>query len=251
MKIDNSNKGYARFIAGILVASIIAIFMASTLGFGSSFDLKQNAVNTNAEGFQPNQRKSVLYNDLGDNNHVSVAHERNWCHVDTEEGSLIILEDNVPDFETDGVPLCIKQDIVDNWHVYIESKGGYHPSNNPENNKIKIYQKKSDCFLGTIYITWEDVTPDDADCCTTIWMASFTVVAKDGSDCIAIESNKFPESSITSPWSLDKCVPEATDLDKWVRICLESEWCGCGCDSQCFEIILTIRVCFQTPQLPK
>jgi hypothetical protein len=251
MKIDDSNKSYSYLIAGILIISVLSIFLAFALGNGSVFNLEQNAVNSTA--LQKTQDNNLLY--TGNDICVSIAQKRDWNDLDTAEGHLKILEHNIPDFETQGVPLCIDDALVANWYVLVESKGGYHPVTC--GTRIDIYQEKTYAdgsvvrdWLGYIKVTW--TIELDPPCCTVIYRANFDVFSDDASDpdCIHIESNKFPESSIIPPWRLEKCVPDTQDLDKWVDIELKSKWAVCGDSSQCFEIILIPKNKFPGSPIP-
>jgi len=238
MKIVNSNKRYSLIIAGILILSILSIFLAATLDLGNSSNDKNSYLRYMGSG--------DIYVDNGNNDNVSVAQSQDFDHIDTDTGYIDITDSYLP--ET--VPLCLDNGAIDDWFIEITTCGGYYIRSDIT-SYVNVLQKKADdgsayASIGTLNINIADITPADAPCCCKVYNLTFTV-EDDG--CIAVDSNHFPWTGINADgWSLTK---HGCNLNKWVELDVMTYWCGCHCWDQNFEIILTHKgIISGIPQLP-
>ncbi|MFW9951339.1 MAG: hypothetical protein ACFFKA_14565, partial [Candidatus Thorarchaeota archaeon] len=154
MKLDNSNKRYPNFIAGILIISVASIFMACTFGIwdhkviSNENPLPYGIVIPAGSG-----------NNLIENNYLVIppgvgflpAHEKIVKVFDTvDEGWLYFDQSGIPS----SFPLTITQDILDLWSVTVYSYGGYEFVS----GYVDLYQKGD--YMGTINYVPDVITKD-------------------------------------------------------------------------------------------
>jgi hypothetical protein len=229
MKLNDSNKRYTTIIIGILVFFVLSFITACILGFGDNLAYNQNESNRLDVDSPSNQVKT------GNNEVVSVAQRKSICGLDTEVGSIDIIDSNLPTI----VPLCITDATVAPWFVEVKVIGGYIPCD----GYVNLYQDKAG-YIGRLNLDWDII---DQGCCYTIYNVTFDVATQ--CECIHVNSNHFPE--VCDGWVLDKKVDGTQYLGKWVDLCLTTKWKGCDEEYQKFEIILAPKWCFRSPQLPE
>ena len=146
---------------------------------------------------------------------------------DTVPGTLKVIEEVLP---VGPLPLCITNDWLADYHIVVESVGGYEPLM----GKIFLNQMKGDdCFEGIIYANFE-ARPVPGCPCTVNYYVTFTV-----KEPICLDSNHLPEG-----FDQDKT------LDKWVDASYCSIWQGCHLPEQQFVVILAHKAMSQNPNLP-
>jgi hypothetical protein len=260
MKFTDSNKIYFKIIAGILVISVLAIFLGFTLGVGG------NNTSENSEILFIPENKTLKNNVLGKND-VSVPYECYKSGLDTETGWIRVCDYY---FDNDILPLCISDCSIDDWYMIFCSWGGYVPTD----GSVVIYQPDPDdknklVEKGTLDIDFVEI-PMPTDCCCanlipcccepTVWKAIFSVEC---GGCIALDSNHIPtfidETCVGGGPGTDfNCweVPAQPEdpprtLGKEVTLEFFMDWQGCNGPDQQFEVILIHKVMFPESSTPE
>jgi hypothetical protein len=162
---------------------------------------------------------------------VSVTQNSVDCFpVDTEAGEIDICPVHI-NLPTE-LPLCIKNETLQDYYCYIIAKGGYTP------HLIRIEVQQWDKYgsghwdtAGYIYGKWTPVPKDDhmgLECCWDVWEVTFYVEEN-----FCIKSNKAPDN-IGGDFEL--VLPECFDLNKPVRVWITSQWSGCPDPNQHFDV---------------
>ncbi|MFX0002962.1 MAG: hypothetical protein ACFE9J_05710 [Candidatus Hermodarchaeota archaeon] len=240
MKIDNSNKRYLIVIAGILIISLISIFLAYALGDWDHNAFPNNNPPPNGGLLLTNRENNIVENNiLTEVGFLPIAEKAQKSGIDTSSGVIYIADHNIPDT----LPLCINQIDVDTWYATIYTHGGY----TFEEGKVKVYQGKSDDpwwdkYVGEITILGAGPTAIDVpadlpfDTCGALqvmqWDITFDMVV----DPIMLDSNHVPtvygDGLFASCWD-----PLPQDLDKYVTLKFYMTWKGCDDEEQEFQII--------------
>ncbi|MFX0087995.1 MAG: hypothetical protein ACFFAU_20245 [Candidatus Hodarchaeota archaeon] len=236
MKIDDSNKRYSIFIAGILVISILSIFLAIALGV---WDYRgKDQIGSLPFYHAPSD-------NLENNGPVSVSEKCEQTH-DTGPGSIKIHRKEIPSV----LPICIKNEDVAKWWILYESKGGYVPDLKtwikvdgqiikdltPNYGWIELEQRKTG-REGILLITAMTRIVDLSKPCALFYNLSGFVVY--GARPIVLDSNELPtEGCQVIEWSQDYC----GSFDKEVDLDIITNWEGCHLEKQEFRIILIQKV---------
>jgi hypothetical protein len=239
MKIINSNKSYYMIIAGILVISILSIFMVFSLGVRGYCVYKPNATYPHSVGFLDTNKDASESNYSENNKIVSVAQSKELKALDTEKGSINVIGGNLPDW--DKVPLCIKQSDLNGYYMLVSSCGGYTPR---DGWSIQLYQDRDNVkstkeLIGTIQLIYTKVD-SMSSCCCTVYNITFIVIG----GCIHVDSNEFPDAPAGWDFSKGSC---CCDLNKKVDIKVTTLWEGCSDQCQRFGLILTQNFVFRIP----
>lgn len=241
MKIDDSNKMYSIYIAGILLILIVSVFIAFILGVLDQNIFSDNTPQTNGEvAFNS---ESILNNVKGNDDLVSGT--KRGCDIpkwETEPGSIDVYS-NVVD-PTYQLPLCIEdQTDVNGFDAALDLTltviGGYKPTCS--------YLDLEQFWCGTVYdgkikVIWtkvpEDQEPAGYCCCYDFYTASFEFYEK-----ICLVSTELP-STYPTCMTLEDVVPDPWDVpNKLVDIDLEIKFEGCH-----FWLFLTSD--FHFPEFP-
>ncbi|MFW9911495.1 MAG: hypothetical protein ACFFEU_03435 [Candidatus Thorarchaeota archaeon] len=140
--------------------------------------------------------------------------------LEPEQGYIEIEEQYLPDV----IPLCITQEDLDKWGVYVHVYGGYEL----KGAWLKLYQKDYD---------WRHVCVDflkvDGACCSDYYYKiNFTLPG--GVDHLCFDANNFPDDS--NWWPFEVGIPDGNALDKEIKIKFCSLWSGCIEPTQEFTI---------------
>jgi hypothetical protein len=237
MKIVDSNKRYGTVIAGILVVSVVSIFVVSALGVGNYSIFSENNIHS----------REILFIPVNDER-VSVAYSGEVEDLETEPGTLTI-EEFVYDYDDGQLPLCLTNTELEDWYIIVKSYGGYVPVKWWADQEAEIYQEKDlfwfwcyDQHVGSLEISWEDVTADypDGECadCYTYWKGTFSLEC---GKVICLDSSQYPTvdaTNVDGTWEVDETGSIGCCND--VSISITSDWkpaCGPLSCSR-FELIL-------------
>ncbi|MHA2280759.1 MAG: hypothetical protein ACXAC5_07895 [Promethearchaeota archaeon] len=236
MKIDTTDQRQSKFIIGSLVITVFAICFAIAFGCGGYFRVKQDDYYLPNSSFSPNS----IADSSGNKKIVAVAQRMEWDNLDTEIGKIEIVTEVLPDWQV--VPLCITDELLEDYWVTIKVTGNYIPY---DGWFIDLYQDRDDDksdkeFIGRINLVRTII---QTGCCWTVYNITFDVVR----DCIKVESNHFP-IDIPAGWNLIKNVDCTPNLNKFVDIVFSTHWYGCGEPDQRFELILSQKIVF--PESP-
>jgi hypothetical protein len=134
---------------------------------------------------------------------------------DTVPGTLKVVEEVLPEGP---LPLCIDNEWLSQYHIVVESVGGYAPVW----GEVYLDQNKADdCYQGIIKAHFEARPVDDCPC-TVLYYVTFYV-----EEPICLDSNHLPEG-----------FDQSVTLDKWVCGSYFSVWEGCHLPEQQFVVIL-------------
>jgi hypothetical protein len=237
MKIDEINRNPSYLVAGILLALISLVLVGSALAIWGRINYPNESADKGFIGypFQTGWNNPAL-ECLEDDSIEFVAQD--GCDVasfDTEQGTIEIVEqDSVLPTE---LPLCLTQDVLDNYYVTVKVFGGYEPLNGSSlcGSYITLTQKNE--YVGKIYVEWTLVGHDDCSPCGhyyDYWKATF-VLPNDTP--IELDSNKWPAGA--DPVCEDCIGADDTIPDKEVYVSYYTLWCGCCQRCQRFELIQT------------
>jgi hypothetical protein len=237
MKIDNSNKSYSMIIAGILVMVVLSIFMAISLGVRGCSIYVQETAKTQYLAVQSQQRNATESNIPENNMIVSLAEKCEQSH-DTEPGCIVKEHKEIPY----DLPLCITQDVIDDWWIMYKVCGGYEPEAKnwiwKDGRKVIVTNNYGWIVLdqtktgegGYILITQKEITYDSSlpCCCAYVNLSGFVLYC--GQD-IHLDSNKLPTGCQIYETGTN------FDLDKMVDLDIITNWEGCHLDTQEFRIL--------------
>lgn len=216
MKIDRVRLDLS-IVAGILLVLFVSIFLGFALvgGFLTNSDNIKPSINLEYKKFQVDIAGTDPYLS-GYNPIVSVA-QKGCCCMDTLPGEIVIDSYNLPEV----LPLCLTQEILDNYYLTVNVTGGYEPIG----GSITLYQKFAK--VGEIDVIWTNADPEVTSC-LEVWTA--TLVLTDGP--IILESNQWPAGA-------EPLFPEYETIPgKRVCVSYESLWQGCNLEEkQRFELI--------------
>ncbi|MFX1243132.1 MAG: hypothetical protein ACFFA7_17950 [Promethearchaeota archaeon] len=216
MKTDSAKLDFS-IVAGILLVLIASVFLGFAL-VGCSLINSDNVKPSINLDFKMFQAKIVGIDPYlsGSNPIVSVA-QKGDCVMDTEQGSIEIVEINWPVI----LPLYIDQDFLDNFWTTVAVTGGYEPIS----GSIDLYQ--DEVWKGQIEIMWMYIAHEPGY--TDYWTANF--VLPKGVDSIELDSNQWPDEAIPLYPEYDNIPGQSVLLD-W-----EGLWQGGHEETQCFELI--------------
>ncbi|MFW9950272.1 MAG: hypothetical protein ACFFKA_09140 [Candidatus Thorarchaeota archaeon] len=230
MEIEGRNKRYSIIIAGILIFTVLSIFMIILLGVGN---LKFYTLN-NVFPINIDHQSNI---DLGEKSRDSESQifepvaQGGWVDcLDTEQGYIKIL-DYYFDYP---LPLHLSEEELDDWYVILEVRGGYDPLE----GYIDIYQSKEG-YKGRLWMDWTYLGLEPS------WYEYWEVTFKPEGE-IFLDSNQFPK--VDHEWFFINKEGEIPGKD--VEFDVRTLWTGCGEDNQNFEIILVQKFCFQSPLPP-
>ncbi|MHA2400513.1 MAG: hypothetical protein ACXADU_16690 [Promethearchaeota archaeon] len=237
MEIESNNKRYYLIIAGILVFTVLSIFVVIALGFGGHFMFKLDDTYSN-NGVFPLNSKDDFSSKTGNIEIVSVPEKGVFGPFDTEPGEMEIFDQNLP---TDPIPLKITDEYLDDYWVVVGTYGGY----TWVSGYIKVMQAKSDeriweNIVGYIEITATEIEGPHG---WTVYNLTFSV---DDDHPIILDSNHPPDSPLGDFW-----VKGPEDLDKWVWLKVHTTWEGCPLPEQQFMVILTQITIFPESPTPE
>ncbi|MHA1916281.1 MAG: hypothetical protein ACW986_14505 [Promethearchaeota archaeon] len=237
MGIESNNKRYYLIIAGILVFTVLSIFVVFALGLGGLLMFKLDDTNSN-NGVFPLNSKDGFSSNTGNIEIVSVPEKAVFGPFDTEPGEIEIFDQYLP---TDPLPLKITDEYLDDYWVAVGTYGGY----TWVSGYIKVMQAKSDeriweNIVGYIEITATEIEGPHG---WTVYNLTFSV---DGDHPIILDSNHPPDSPLGDFW-----VKGPEDLDKWVWLKVWTTWKGCPLPEQQFMVILTQITIFPESPTPE
>ncbi len=244
MKLDNSNKRYSNYIAGILVFILLFILMGFLIGcWGCSTNEKVGA---------PSVFPLDSNFNTGNINREPAAQGPETWNLDTVRGTLTVTDagfynDNgdlivnmTAGFLGGQFPLCI--DVTDGYYFNftVKTTGGYSPYDDIACNYIEILQWKWSANVYNKYkLTYNanDWIPALPDGCFDVWEGIIPVIDDDDhelyirkkvdchwtwveTDCMTFESNHAYDCSGT--------------LCKEVDVKLKTLWSGCRLPEQSF-----------------
>lgn len=204
MKINDSNKRYPYIIAGILVLSVLPIFVAFALGVGDYKIFSDKGVppviagmpiileNNNSEDLSENIPKTSPGN--GD---VSVDQGILDEDHTVEPGQIILDEDNIPD----ELPICITPSWGEDKWVVFKVLGGYTPQEFFGMLKISQQGTKflNPCDLGmwvgwglVVTDSWEECPANGGDPCDACWVYYNVSFDTDCDNYICLDSSYDP-----------------------------------------------------------
>jgi hypothetical protein len=250
MKIDDSNKRYSMIIAGIMVLSIVSIFVAylsaiggQNLHFSNGFQIL--GVGTNPRLTEGSADKHS--EDSRNSNPVPVAQNCTVGPFDTEAGEIEIIDCNFPYIDEYGnllpLPLCITNEMAQTWNWTVRVKGGYEPQDTfgywPLYGITFWQDKNKDGEPELIQgwnIDWTRTVKCDGCCSCWEW---FGEPAWCGNK-VCLDSNQYPTLIGCSGTYCDIQVPDGqTEIPgKEVYMKIDTLWEGCPLDTQQFAIIL-------------
>lgn len=222
MGIDDTEQRQSNLMIGILIISVIAIFMGFALVIGGSEIYSQEDILLSDVRISNNTE----INAFNENTDVSVGKGGCIYGIPTAAGEISASSWYFPALEWTELPLCISDADIASWYIDLYVKGGYEPTCGCISlTQLGVEQK--------IYINWVETEYD----CYSIWTAHFTT--DDG--LIKFESSQGPV--INLPFDYDYCGDGFAD--KLVDMCWCTGWIGCD-----FCILLIHKSVFGVPQLP-
>ncbi|MFX1504302.1 MAG: hypothetical protein ACFFDH_25300 [Promethearchaeota archaeon] len=255
MKLDDSNKRYSYFIAGILVIAVASIFLACVFGIWDHKIISWDNPLSDRMVIPVNNGNNIMRNNeiiIPSGVGFPPTHEKVSRKFDTEEGWLYFTQ-------TPGIieplPLTITQDVVDSWgDIIVYSFGGY----GFVNGGADLYQK-DDGWIGSItynelsVLTDQELTVDlDGDGPLdeqTYVVDVYTLDVVLDQPQIVLESNHLPDLYDTGcMWAFD--CPPVPDLNKDVRFKENMKWEGCYQNDQQFRVMLAYKCMLRSPELP-
>jgi hypothetical protein len=229
MKIDDSNKRYSMIIVGILLITVLPVFVAFSMGVMGSRVFSDYCAQPIGGGLPEQSGKTDSENTLNNyqGNDKLVTGSKKGCDFpydwDTEKGKIDVDIDQDPDYE---LPLCIKSttDLTElnnalNITAYV--CGGYCPQD--DWSQLKLIQCGNVYWLGIdwTYVGHPTIPPYDCCCCWKEWEAEFYYI----SDICLTKSSQLPDTPSCLPiCSHDKVWPD--DI-KEVELELKIKWEGC------------------------
>ncbi|MFW9782473.1 MAG: hypothetical protein ACFFFB_09345 [Candidatus Heimdallarchaeota archaeon] len=237
MKIESNNKRYYIIIAGILVFTVLSIFVVIALGFGGHLMLELDDRNSTNGVFPLNSQDDVA-NNTGKIKLVSVPEKGVFGPFDTQPGEMKIFGENLP---VDPLPLKISDEYLADYWVSVGTYGGYSWIS----GYIKVMQTKSDENLWSNIVGYIKITATEIEGPHgwTVYNLTFSV---DGDHPIILDSNHPPDSPLGDFW-----VKGPDDLDKWVWLKVHTTWEGCPLPEQQFMVILTQIIIFPESPTPE
>ena len=141
----------------ILITSILTVFAFGVGGsIGACFMLNNNST-------EPTLRTSFGLEDI-----VLVAESYSIEDLDTVEGSIDIIDMNFLDL-TKPLPLCITQDMADEWYIQVEVCGGYTPEDVFCGTEYGIFFYQKGEWVQGWWIDWEYLYHVPGCCCCDAW----------------------------------------------------------------------------------
>jgi hypothetical protein len=232
MKIDDSNKRYSMIIAGILLITVLPIFVAFSMGVMGERVFSDNNSPPIGGGIPQSSRKNNSVNTL--NNYQEsdelVSGSKSGCAISdmyTKKGSIDIIIEEDTSYR---LPLCIDgpEDLVElnkALNITLLVCGGYCPQD--EDSYLDLDQGT---FCGTyrggkILIDWIGPTKPGPCCCWDEYTAEFVWVPCTSQD-ICLVSSQLPDDGAC--WSKRQPISWGSNgLVKPVDIDLEIYWEGC------------------------
>ncbi|MFX0105324.1 MAG: hypothetical protein ACFE75_07530 [Candidatus Hodarchaeota archaeon] len=252
MNLDNSNKRYSHFIAGILIISVASIFLVCASGIWEHKVISNYNPLTNGLVMTASNRNNIM-----ENNHMVIPPgvdllpiNEKICKVfDTEKGWLYFDQSNIPTT----FPLTITQTMVDAWDVIVYAHGGYEF----KCGEVDLWQKGE--WKGELEYDVETVvygaTVDagalgigtlSGDYVVDIYTLNLTITSGTQID---LDSNYVP-SLYDSGWMRVFDGPCPGDLGKEVKFKEKMKWSGCHLPDQDFRVILAYKCMLRSPKLP-
>jgi hypothetical protein len=276
MKLDSSNKRVSNIIAGILLAFVAFVFIATALGVVGDHLYIQDRMN-------PLKRESNLVDvssdlslseDIGKNDFVSIAQNfPDVAEYQTEPGYVSNIQDEFVDgFGAEGYPafefpifidpsLTTMDTLFESWYKVVEVKGGYKPC---------------DCAFGVQRFNltqdadkdgnWETVSYTDASGKTTWigWGLTWIPIQQSDINIGSVDLSSYGHLGVTLDPQIDwnkecrtyyvaiidyqTCMnigkvvasvsPDGDLLGKEIKLSLQTSWTGCPAESQHFVLIL-------------
>jgi hypothetical protein len=237
MKVDDSNKQYLIIIAGILVFTVLSIFVVIAMGFGGHLIFKLDDTNSN-NGVFPLNSKDDFSSNAGNRKIVSVPEKSVFGPFDTDPGEMEIIDQYLP---VDPLPLKITDDYLDDFWVAVGTYGGYSWIS----GYIKVMQAKSDERIWDNIVGYIEITATEIESPHgwTYYNLTFSV---DGNHPIILDSNHPPDSPLGDFW-----VKGPEYLDKWVWLKVCTTWEGCPLPEQQFMVILLQIIIFPESPTPE
>jgi hypothetical protein len=227
MKIDDSNKRYAVIIAGILLITVIPVFVAFALGVMGGRVFTDNGTQPIGGGVPVTSGKNDSVNKLDNHqgNDNLVPGSKSGCCIsdmDTEKGSIDVEVQQDNDYE---LPLCIDEQSDLNGlnkalNITLIVCGGYKPQCGDSYLWLDQGWFCGEDREGKVYIQWIEIQkPDGVCCCWKYYEAEFKY-----GDKICFVSSQLPDD-IPQCW--DRYGEQWGDKVKEVDIDLEIYWKGC------------------------
>jgi len=249
MKIGNSNKSFSIIIAGIIVLTILSIFVAYASEVGgpdrhSSYGSEILGISTCS--VLPEDNDNIETQEVRKSSPVPVAQECELGPFDTEAGEIEIIENNFPYIDENGnllpLPICITNEMAQTWNWTVRVKGGYSPIDTLgywPGYGITVWQDSDkDYELELVQgwnIDWTDLGKDpQCDCCSCrLWLAKPAYCGNK----VCLDSNQYPE---VIGCDCDRIVPHNQDEipGKEVYVQINTLWEGCPLEDQQFAYIL-------------
>jgi hypothetical protein len=244
MKLDNSNRSYSKIIAGILIISVLSIFVALVIGYGDKSIYEQDGIQYAYTGIPSNSDKSNLCKGAGEYNDVPVAKCSEWLGpFESEKGSITYIlqafnkdSSKWDDIESDYIlPLCLKDTAdmntddldmeVAGLRVLAIVRGGYTAVECTSEIEFKQKKKGEPADIAKAKIEWGDGTKQGD--CSTHFVGWIDVDVAD-TEVIELHATQSP------------C---GKDLKKNIYIKVCAKWTGCSQVSQQFKQILVHKNC--------
>jgi hypothetical protein len=229
MEINYSNKRYSMIIAGILVTYILTVFVAFTLGVGSSNNFSDNS----DQGLRPmsseplymletNKSEDILDSSIktkGDHGDVSV--DQTYTIEDLTVGEAADVQFYDTNIDEEPLPICINPDwALDKW-IAFKTKGGYVPAD--VLGMVEIQQCGSRVInpCNGMWVGWGLTATINDD---------YWICTSDPCECWHIYNITFDTSCdnwICLDSTPDQC---SSGCDKLVDFVFDTHWVGCEFD---------------------
>jgi hypothetical protein len=242
MEINNSNKVYSIIVAGILVSSIITIFVAFALGVDGNNNFSDNSNRSvrpmSTEPLyllETNKSEKILDKVIkAKTGHDDVSVDQTVYNLDhhyVEPGEIQFVDDN---FDED-FPVCVTPDWGDDKWVVVRVRGGYVPEKQSyygypgEYYGLFIITDEcgniiyNPCNTPRMYVGWFlDEIVDEWTCsgtmCEECWVYyNFTITGHICDNWICLDSSYDPDSG-------------HFQSDKYVLVEYDIHWKGCEFD---------------------
>jgi hypothetical protein len=237
MEIESNNERYYLIIAGILVFTVLSIFVVLVLGFGGHLMSNLNVIDSNI-GVFPLDSRDDFSNNAGTIEIGSVPEKGVFGPFDTKPGEMKIFDQYLP---VDPLPLKITNDYLNDYWVVVGTYGGYSWIS----GYIKVMQTKSDENLWSNIVGYIKITATEIEG-PHGWTTYNLTFSIHGDHPIILDSNHPPVSPLGDFW-----VNGPDNLDKWVWLKVDTTWEGCPLPEQQFMVILTQKVIFPESPTPK
>jgi hypothetical protein len=248
MRIDVTLQRQSIFIIGIVVVGITSFFVAFALAVGGPSLQSSHMLGVGMALEANTDDLNTQDTEMEENYLVPVAFEYCVGPFDTEPGEIKLVDYYFPyiDEETGELlplPLCITNEMAQEWYWVVEVTGGYSPLDTYSYwpwMGITVWQDQNKDGVPEMIqgwnLDWTCENCDDPCCVPKTWRAD---VAWCGND-VCLHSNQYPELSGGLENYCNMVIPEGlTEIPgKEVYIHFGLLWEGCELDEQQFAYIL-------------